>query len=530
MWRIKRVKFINHPVLGDLQLDFCKNGRPVDTVIIAGENGVGKTAILESLYKITSRKSVLPCETEFMYEHDGVDVNVKYSGSDSSRLQLVQHLDTGRNYAFGSDEEKQIMSFGGIYSSVEVNFVSRPITSVTSLELDSDDTTHRERFSDELSTHVKQLLVDIQALDDADVVQYIKSNPDLKCKDVDAQPRISRFRQAFASMFSNLNYNHIANENGQKIVYFNKNGVLVPIDSLSSGEKQIVYRGCYLLKNKNALNDAFIFIDEPEISLHPLWQKKILNYYKAMSTNGDGTQMSQIFAATHSPFIIHNKYRYNDKVIVLSSEGDEIVVNDKPSYYTCDTVTAVEDAFDSGLIESGDKSVVYLEGPTDELYFNKTAAVFDMELPFDFKWIGYKDGNGNNVNTGVRALNAAASYLSSHNPNFTVVCLFDSDANKPDYDHANVHVRSLGHYESSVHMLRGIENALVLDGLDIAQFYSYEDKISDYGEPSRIGKFDKKGMCDYICSLGDDELKTILINLKKEIDKISDIFQTGNGM
>ena len=501
MWRMRSVKFTDHPVLGDLQLDFCRDDRPVDTVIIAGENGVGKTAILESLYKITSHESFLPCDAEVVYENDGNCVSIKYDG-DSSQFSFVHNLNSSENYAMGSREEKQLLSFSGIYSSVEVNFVSSPITSVTSLELDSDDVMRRERFSNELSTHIKQLFVDIQALDDADVVQYVKSNPDLKCKDVDAQPRIGRFRRAFTNIFSDLNYDHIANENGQKIVYFSKGGRLIPIDSLSSGEKQIVYRGCYFLKNKNALDDAFVFIDEPEISLHPLWQKKILNYYKAMFTNSSGVQISQIFVATHSPFIIHNEYRYNDKVVVLNSTSGGTVANDKPSYYSCDTISAVEDAFDSSLIVGGDRGVVYLEGPTDELYFNKAVDVFGVELPFDFKWIGRKDNNGNDINTGVKALNAAADYLAAHNPNFTVVCLFDFDANKPDR---------------------------VLDSLDIAEFHSYEDKMSDYGKPNKIAKFDKMGMCEYICSLSYDKLKTVFANLKQEIDKISVIFDAGNG-
>ncbi len=78
-------------------------------------------------------------------------------------------------------------------------------------------------------------------------------------------------------------------------------------------------------------------------------------------------------------------------------------------------------------------------------------------------------------------------------------------------------------------MKKGVENALVLDPLDIAEFYSYEDKMGDYGKPNKIAKFDKMGMCEYICSLGCDELKTVFANLKQEIDKISVIFNTSNG-
>lgn len=72
------------------------------------------------------------------------------------------------------------------------------------------------------------------------------------------------------------------------------------------------------MKDVNATNGAFVFIDDPEISLHPNWQMKIMDYYKGIFKSIEGKQTSQIFAVTHSPFIIHNGNRCNNKVIVLS--------------------------------------------------------------------------------------------------------------------------------------------------------------------------------------------------------------------
>ncbi len=53
MYKIRKVEFLNHPVLGNLCLDFCDcNNKAVDTVIFAGINGVGKSCILNELYNI----------------------------------------------------------------------------------------------------------------------------------------------------------------------------------------------------------------------------------------------------------------------------------------------------------------------------------------------------------------------------------------------------------------------------------------------------------------------------------------------
>lgn len=51
--QIKSVRFEKHPVLGDLFLDFCDaTGSPFHTIVLAGENGSGKTLLLEALLKL----------------------------------------------------------------------------------------------------------------------------------------------------------------------------------------------------------------------------------------------------------------------------------------------------------------------------------------------------------------------------------------------------------------------------------------------------------------------------------------------
>ena len=46
MYKIRKIKFQDHPILKNLELDFCgKDGKALDTIIFAGENGTGKAQL-----------------------------------------------------------------------------------------------------------------------------------------------------------------------------------------------------------------------------------------------------------------------------------------------------------------------------------------------------------------------------------------------------------------------------------------------------------------------------------------------------
>ena len=81
-------------------------------------------------------------------------------------------------------------------------------------------------------------------------------------------------------------------------------------DKLSAGEKQMLSFLCYNTFSEN----ASIFIDEPELSLHVDWQRLLLPTLLEQGTN------NQFFIATHSPFIYA---KYPDKEIPLGEDrGD----------------------------------------------------------------------------------------------------------------------------------------------------------------------------------------------------------------
>ena len=81
----------------------------------------------------------------------------------------------------------------------------------------------------------------------------------------------------------------------------------IEADKLSAGEKQLLSFLCYNTFSENTA----IFIDEPELSLHVDWQRRLLPTLLEQETG------SQFFVATHSPFIYG---KYPDKEIRLHED------------------------------------------------------------------------------------------------------------------------------------------------------------------------------------------------------------------
>nr|WP_274611269.1 AAA family ATPase [Sphingomonas sp. JUb134] len=91
--------------------------------------------------------------------------------------------------------------------------------------------------------------------------------------------------------------------NGHQIVIrsYADDDMDVPLDKLSSGEKQIVSIFAYLLLSGQ--RDFILMIDEPELSLSVPWQKRFLpDLIRTESC-------AHIVSVTHSPFVFDNNLR-----------------------------------------------------------------------------------------------------------------------------------------------------------------------------------------------------------------------------
>lgn len=334
---ITAIKWNNHPILGNLELNFVKqDGTPYDTIIFAGENGTGKTTILETIATFLNLGSIESFEyieykignTLFKIKPitDGATFgfHTRYNLSNNSS----QEIRNNRNNNFNLIERdiEDIRHYGVVYSKSRSGFNATKISSTTTSKLDKDI---YEIDKNDDFTYLKQLFVDLYIQDSVEAKRKMEQKKELSRDDyssIEKASNISRFKNAFNAFFDKMQFDGIdpKHPNGFEIL-FRKNDKLISIDDLSTGEKQIVFRGAMLLKNLNKLESAHIFIDEPELSMHPKWQQKILKFYQNLFTER-GIQKVQMFFATHSENVIESAIKNKiDTLIIILNENNGVV-------------------------------------------------------------------------------------------------------------------------------------------------------------------------------------------------------------
>ena len=123
-------------------------------------------------------------------------------------------------------------------------------------------------------------------------------------KQAEMKARIEDFRSVINGLFQETE-KHIEIE-GNKFNIVSK-GQILPIDALSSGEKQIllIMLRVFLLEGK----ESYVLLDEPENSLDISWQYKLIDTLTKLNPN------AQFIITTHSPSIFGAGW--GDKIIYM---------------------------------------------------------------------------------------------------------------------------------------------------------------------------------------------------------------------
>lgn len=310
--KIQGIHFRNHKVLKNLKIDFTYNGKVRDLTVIAGANGSGKTNILRYIYDYFNggyRDKSIEGSVEINYEKEEKKLSDKLGRNFLNILGSFEWYKTQKIMPEDCLEiEKNLKIFPKIiYIPTEINFQN--ITTKTNM---------LKREYKFLNIVDSNLISNIASYIATRITYISNTEEDLTGKQV-REKVAQEINGIFEILDLDIKFVGVSRDERSLPIFANSLGEEFDINDLSSGEKQLFIRtlAIKMLEPENSI----LLIDEPEISLHPKWQQKIIEVYKRIGKN------NQIIVATHSPHIL-GSVKKEEIILLVRGENKEIEVFD----------------------------------------------------------------------------------------------------------------------------------------------------------------------------------------------------------
>ncbi len=382
--KIRKLKFPKHAVLKQIEFEFLsENAETLDLVILAGVNGSGKTQLLEAIYdhfaKIPLGQSSGEIEFEWTTEEKECIENYK-NNVNTFFKQLINYQGyiNQENTSIYIKTLKVLPKI--IYLPLEVNF------------------TIQNSAKDSYKYHYT-FLNRIDSKFSGDVASFLATKVKLTQKENEnltygqAKDAVAKeVNEIFEVLGLDIEMIGFTKDERDIPLFKNSSNSEFEMNSLSSGEKQLFLRALALKMVEP--ENSIILIDEPENSLHPKWQQKIVKVYQKLTNN------CQLIIATHSPHILGS---VNNESVRIMSMGKDGVEFKKFSDYTqgqsvkmiLENVMKIEsdiapDIFEKfqelrGLLRKGDINTEYFNRRYLELRdlvgpLHEDIILFDIEL------------------------------------------------------------------------------------------------------------------------------------------------------
>lgn len=329
--KIEKIQITDFKVFKNFEIDFLDSeNNPLDLIVLAGINGSGKTTLFD--YIINT----------FEYEHQVLNGSINL---DTRDLKLNNIVSNDKILIKNHNSETLLNEYGEDAESIAYN-IFKKIKYVKAKDV---------------NTNIKKEILKF--------IDFLIYDNELSAKDAYA-----KLKEQINMIFSGFNLEvQFSNIDRDKNIFFtNDLNEKISINELSTGEKELLNK-VFSLYTSN-IKDSVILIDEPEISLHPSWQNRIVKIYKNFAKQNN----NQIIIATHSPQIIASTPDESLRILVKENNTIKAISADA---YGMNVNKALTDIM--GVNELRDIEVQNLYDSVKDMIHNNQYDSNDFQNDFD---------------------------------------------------------------------------------------------------------------------------------------------------
>lgn len=311
--KIKSVEIKEERVLKNIGINFENNGNILNTIVIAGTNGSGKTTLLENIIK-----NIEECLGKYIQRPNENRVNFYFDKNENGIIEK-EHMkhripSSSNNLFFNYLKLQEKRELSQPISSVSKNIYPKIIYVPSEIKFDKSETKTTSFKVDYKLINIvdNELIKNIPSYIASRITYIANTEEDLTMKQVREKVN-EEINGIFDILDIDVKLKGVSKDENSTPIFTNSSGDEFDINGLSSGEKQLFLRtlAIKMLEPENSI----ILIDEPELSLHPKWQSKIIKVYERIGKN------NQIIIATHSPHILGSVPKENIIILTKDSEG-----------------------------------------------------------------------------------------------------------------------------------------------------------------------------------------------------------------
>ena len=315
--KIKNLYIENKKRLKNLSISFENNSEILDTVVLTGINGTGKTTVLEAIYDYFE---------DFKNYKNKMDIKLDLEEEiirEKSGLSQEMYLTYLTNFVYRQKKYRSLIKTGEHVGNLTVeSIIKNKIPRIIYLPAEIN---FRNVKFDFLPMYKLGFLNIINSTAISDIPHYIQMRI-INAANKESEKKLGNVRDEVIAeingIFDILDMDTrligMSTETTEILpIFTNSSGDEFDINELSSGEKQLFLR-TLAIKMLNPEN-SIILIDEPELSLHPKWQQRIVDVYRKIGKN------NQIIIATHSPHILGSVRKENIMLLDKDSDGKIVV-------------------------------------------------------------------------------------------------------------------------------------------------------------------------------------------------------------